>query len=122
MCACLPLTKPIIIRFTHWLQKLRLLDTDHQGWTTLSQSSRGEGDKKTITRTKDYHVQLLPMSELVGSQTSTLVEPGMMDLEKPWQSVGPYGRTVCCEAVPRCELNIVDGAWEMQSTRGSGKI
>lgn len=29
MCACLPLTKPVILRFARWIQSLRTLDAKH---------------------------------------------------------------------------------------------
>jgi hypothetical protein len=115
MCACLPLTKPIMIRFTKWLQRLRLLDTKYKDWSTISDTAK---DKKgTITRMKDYHVQLLPMADVANSQTSTLV--GAVD--KPWQSVGPYKTTVCCESVAHCDPSHAAKQWEMQDTWGSVK-
>ncbi|KAL5118413.1 hypothetical protein ACEQ8H_003589 [Pleosporales sp. CAS-2024a] len=97
MCACLPLTKPLIIRFTRWFQKLRGLDANQRmGWSTLSEAATASTKEKgTIKRTKDYHVQLLPISELMNPQTSTLVGTQAMDLDKPWQSIGPvYGDLV----------------------------
>jgi hypothetical protein len=118
MCACLPLTKPIIIRFTKWLQSLHILDSNIKGWTTLSESTKtAQDNSRTITRTKDYHVQLLPMADVANSQTSTLV--GAVD--KPWQSVGAYKTTVCCESVSHRDPSHADKQWEMQLTWGSGK-
>lgn len=72
MCACLPLTKPLVIRFTRWLQSMHGLDTKHQGWTTYSQSGTGEGRKKGIVRVDDYSVQLLRASDPALSQIGTL--------------------------------------------------
>jgi hypothetical protein len=35
MCACLPLMKPLLVRFTRTIQRLRGQDTAHQGWTSV---------------------------------------------------------------------------------------
>jgi hypothetical protein len=103
MCACLPLTKPVVISITRWLQRLRGIDTKHQGWTTGSQSTKIVGKEKdrTIMRVDDYHVQLLPMSKNATTQTSSQ-DREVMNVEKPWQSVGPYGANAYCESnMPR---------------------
>jgi hypothetical protein len=52
-------------------------------------------------RVDDYHVQLLPISKHATIQTS-LQDREVMSVEKPWQSVGPYGAKAYCESnVPR---------------------
>jgi hypothetical protein len=70
MCACLPLMRPIVIRLTRWIQRLRGWDTGHQGWTTMSDSAGGpkstpsklEGASRAIVRANDWEMQLLPVT------------------------------------------------------------
>jgi hypothetical protein len=111
MCACLPLTKPVVISITRWIQRLRGLETKHQGWTTGSQSKETAGKEKdrTITRVDDYHVQLLPLSKPATTQNS-LQDREVMDVEKPWQCVGPYRANAYCEANVPGEKGVVDAA------------
>lgn len=66
MCACLPLTKPIVARITTWLQKIRGKDTGHQGWTTISASDNSmrsglgrHGTDRIVTNGGDHDIQLL---------------------------------------------------------------
>jgi hypothetical protein len=115
MCACLPLTKPIVVCITRWFQRLRGLDTNHQGWTTDgSDPVVKEKNRCTITRVDDYHVQLLPISKRNSAR-----EGEIMDVEKPWQSVGPYGVKTFCESNATREMIEVNASkWEVQSTWG----
>jgi hypothetical protein len=129
MCACLPLMKPIVVRFTRWVQKLRGLDTKHHGWTTMdgtesqSMSTDPKIEKdKNIIRVDDYHIQLMPVSQISQSQSCS-DDQGSMEVEKPWQSIGPYKTSAHCEAtVPREPSSPVAAQWEVQNTRGHGKI
>lgn len=114
MCACLPLTKPVVIRFTKWIQRLRGLNTEHQGWTTVSNSTRSTGKEKdrTITRIDDYHIQLLPISTT--SMPKFNAENGeVLAVGKPWQSVGPYGA--------RGPTDSTSALWEKQFTLGGSR-
>ncbi|KAF2012234.1 hypothetical protein BU24DRAFT_272779 [Aaosphaeria arxii CBS 175.79] len=93
MCACLPLMKPLVVRATRWLQRLRGLDTRHQGWTTASGSS-GSGAipskverDRSIRRVDDYDVQLLPVSP---TSESTSVLSG----KDTWQGIAVDPRDV----------------------------
>ncbi|KAH7363746.1 hypothetical protein BKA66DRAFT_573437 [Pyrenochaeta sp. MPI-SDFR-AT-0127] len=98
MCACLPLTKPIVIQFTKWIQNLRGLDTAHQGWTTVtdSQKSNVKNKDRTITRIDEYHIQLLPIA--LSHETQSRLDRETMVVERPWQSVGHYETTAHCES------------------------
>ena len=74
MCACLPLTKPVILRFARWLQGLHALETEDRDLDTLSQSSRSSiWGKGAILSTKDCHVQALRLSQVAHPQTENLV-------------------------------------------------
>ncbi|OAK94744.1 hypothetical protein IQ06DRAFT_81410 [Phaeosphaeriaceae sp. SRC1lsM3a] len=118
MCACLPLTKPLVIRFTKWLQRLHGLDTNHHGWTTVSHSGNIKEKNKGITRVDDYSVQLLRASDPALSQMGAL-NGDFMNVDMPWQSVGPYQTNAFCES------NAHKGTpeecvekWEVQTTWG----
>jgi hypothetical protein len=121
LCACLPLTKPIVIHFTRWIQKVRGLDTNHQGWSSVSASAKNTEKDMKITRVVDYHVQLLPMSKFTNTQTSFQDREGMI-VEKPWQSVGPYEAKAFCESVvPQAPYSSGPAKPESQSTWGTWK-
>jgi hypothetical protein len=114
MCACLPVTKPIIVCATRWLQCLCGVDTKHQDWTTTGSEPVVKEKDRTITRVDDYHVQLLPISKRNSAR-----EGKTMDVEKPWQSVGPYGVKTFCESNATREMSEVNASkWEIQSTWG----
>jgi hypothetical protein len=97
MCACLPLTKPIVVRITRWIQRLRGLDTEHQGWTSngTNQADAEKEKDRTILRVDDFHVQLLPAAESSHSQSSGSQSSGSPALdgrnaitpENPWERV-----------------------------------
>jgi hypothetical protein len=116
MYACLPLTKPLVIRFTRWLQRMHGLDTKHQGWTTYSQSGTGEGRNKGIIRVDDYSVQLLRASDPALSQIGVL-NGDFTNVDMPWQSVGPYQTNAFYEANARrgTHKGCVE-KWEVQTT------
>jgi hypothetical protein len=94
MCACLPLTKPIVVRITKWVQRIRGFNTEHQGWTT-DETQQKTPDKKdrTILRVDDFHVQLLPASQSTHSQSSGSQSSGSPPLDgrnaitpdNPWE-------------------------------------
>jgi hypothetical protein len=115
MCACLPLTKPLVIRFTRWLQRMHGLDTKHQGWTTYSQSGTGEGRNKSIIRVDDYSVQLLMASDPALSQIGAL--NGLHERGYAVESVEPYQTNAFCEANARrgTQEGCVE-KWEVQTT------
>ncbi|KAF2028742.1 hypothetical protein EK21DRAFT_113597 [Setomelanomma holmii] len=122
ICACLPLTKPVVIRFTRWLQRLGGLNTDHQGWTTVSTSVKStRKEKQRVTeRMDDFHIQLLPMSQLTTTQAG-LGGQTVTEVEKHWQSIGSYEVSSRCEAVaPRISCDLNEAGWEMQTTWGRG--
>jgi hypothetical protein len=124
MCACLPLTKPVVIRFTKWVQRLRGLDTEHQGWTTVSTSTKStsKAKDKAIKRVDDFHIQLLPMSQFTTTQSS-VASSTVMEVEKPWENVGPYETKAHCEAnAPRLSIDPDVTGWQMQTTWGHEKL
>lgn len=129
MCACLPLMKPIVVRFTRWIQRMRGLDTKHHGWTTMdgtedqSTSTDAKREKdRNIMRVDDYHIQLMSVSQISQSQSGS-EEQGNMEVEKPWQSVGPYKSSSHCETtVARESSSPVAAQWEVQNTWGHGRI
>jgi hypothetical protein len=97
MCACLPLTKPLVVRMTRWIQKWWGLDTGHQGWTTVSGSKqskslpgKGERGPRTITRVDEYEINLLArnttgvMTEDGGFVTVEAQE-GKLHCQKSWE-------------------------------------
>ncbi|KAF2795453.1 hypothetical protein K505DRAFT_239809 [Melanomma pulvis-pyrius CBS 109.77] len=107
MCACLPLTKPLVVRMTRWVQKMRGLDTEHQGWTTVSNSQsrsipgKSERGPRTITRIDEYEINLLattPTRAMTEERDFAVVEsqgrrwslqnhrPGEMQ-EQPWETI-----------------------------------
>ncbi|CAO2654451.1 Nn.00g111840.m01.CDS01 [Neocucurbitaria sp. VM-36] len=100
MCACLPLTKPIVIHFTRRIQRLRGLNTEHQGWTTVSTSQKSTSKEKdrTILRVDDYHIQLLPIALTIGTQSTSRLQREAMVVDRPWESVGPYETTAYCNS------------------------
>jgi hypothetical protein len=100
MCACLPLTKPLAIHFATWLRKIRGLNANHQGWTTISASAKKAEQNKDlkITRVVDYNIQMLPIAKITNVQPNPQNQ-GLMVVERPWQSIGPYDTTAYCESV-----------------------
>jgi hypothetical protein len=114
MCTCLPLTKPVLVCVTRWLQRLRGIDAKHQGWTTNRSEPAVKEKDRTITRVDDYHVQLLPISRRNSARAGEI-----MDVEKPWQSVGPYGVKTFCESNTTREMSEVSASkWEVQNAWG----
>jgi hypothetical protein len=95
MCACLPLTKPIVVRITRWVQRIRGFNTEHQGWTTneTQQKTADKEKDRTILRVDDFHVQLLPASQSPHSQSSASQSSGSPPLDgrnaitpdNPWE-------------------------------------
>jgi hypothetical protein len=89
MCACLPLTKPLVVRITRRIQRLRGVDTEHHGWTTMESRSFGTPAKpgptdRTMTKADDYDIQLLPVNSTTTNGTNRSLQAGKAwDLEKP---------------------------------------
>lgn len=116
MCVCLPLTKPLAIRFTRWLQRKRGIDTQDHGWSTVSDT--GIEKQKGITRVDDYSVQLLRASDPVLGQMEG-PNGDFMHLDRPWQSVGPYQTSAFCEANLQIETpEEHEENWEAQTDWG----
>lgn len=99
MCACLPLTKPLVVRMTRWVQKMRGLDTEHQGWTTVSNSQsrsmpgKGERGPRTITRVDEYEINLLavtPTRAMTEERDFAIVESQgrrwSLQNHRPWET------------------------------------
>ncbi|KAF2108667.1 hypothetical protein BDV96DRAFT_652606 [Lophiotrema nucula] len=97
ICACLPLTKPIVVRFTKWVQRLRGIDTEHQGWTTMSASGSkslrvsrnkrpgegiGKGQSLPTIDDDGFEVQLLPVQKVYTGRSEE-VERGIVVVETP---------------------------------------
>jgi hypothetical protein len=91
MCACLPLTKPIVVRITRWVQRICGFNTEHQGWTTneTQQKTADKEKDKTILRVDDFHVQLLPASQSTHSRSSASQSSGSPPLDGR-NAITPY--------------------------------
>lgn len=117
MCACLPLTKPLVIRTTKWVQRLRGLSTEHHGWTTVSASQKSANPAKdrSIMRVDEYQIQLVSLSE---SQQSRLEQNAGVG-ETPWQALGQCETMTQCVSpkLQKARLSITP-QWEVQKNRG----
>lgn len=100
MCACLPLTKPVVVRMTRWFRGVRGADKEHHGWTTLSASGSKSVPSglelnvmdRTITGMADCRTQYWPATstneekDLVGTEAGNIMKPneGTHDPQRIW--------------------------------------
>lgn len=81
-------------------------------------SHTGNEKSKGITRVDDYSVQLLRASDPALSQMGAL-NGDFMNVDMPWQSVGPYQTNAFCESnAQRGTPEECVEKWEVQTTWG----
>lgn len=114
MCASLPLSKPVVVRMTRWVQGVRGTDKEHHGWTTLSASGSKSVPSglelntmdRTITGMADCRMQFWPANptieekDLVGAEAGNIRKPNEgthnqqrvwgCDAQRSWRPQSPW--------------------------------
>lgn len=89
MCACLPLTRPIFVRVSHWMREWH---SSHSFWVAESASlkSRSSEPDRTSTEAFDYFIEL-PSSFSSGAMLLQTETEGRdtVEVERSW-SVDVY--------------------------------